>query len=222
MITNDKIIDFLDEKYKAIDDELADFRLQNEQDGVPLILKETEGFLNVLLDIIKPKNILEIGTAHGYSSIFFARKLPDAKITTIDRGQRMIPIAKENFDKWEEGKRINFITGDAIEVLDDLVESREKDKDFAPFDFAFIDAGKSHYKDFFERVEKLCTPGATIVCDNILMRGWIVDRSIEGGKRHRTNIKYMKQFLDYINERDDLTVSLLSSGDGLAVIKLKD
>lgn len=219
-ITNEKIIDFLNEKYKPLDDEIASFRLENEKDGVPLILRETEGFLNVLLDILKPKNILEIGTAYGYSSIFFARKIPDAMVTTIDRGKRMIPVAKSNFEKWDEGKRINFITGDAIEVLDELIESLEKNKDFAPFDFAFIDAGKSHYKDFFERVEKLCTKDATIVCDNILIRGWIVDRSIEGGKRHRTNIKYMKQFLDYINEREDLNVSLLSSGDGLAVIKL--
>ena len=82
-ITNEKIIDFLNEKYKPLDDEIASFRLENEKDGVPLILRETEGFLNVLLDILKPKNILEIGTAYGYSSIFFARKIPDAMVTNF-------------------------------------------------------------------------------------------------------------------------------------------
>lgn len=219
-IRNEKITEFIDEKYKAIDEKMSSFRLENEEDDVPLILKETEGFLSVLLDILKPENILEIGTAYGYSSIFFARKLPKAHITTIDRAPKMISEAKSNFEKWDEGKRINFITGDAIEILDQLVIDSKNNNDFKPFDFAFIDAGKSHYKDFFEKIEKLCTPNATIVCDNILIHGWIVDRSLEGGKRHRTNIKYMKQFIDYINERDDLNVSLLSSGDGLAIIKL--
>lgn len=221
-ITNEKVSEYLDLKYKPIDAELASFREYNENKDVPLILKETEGILSVLLDIVKPENILEIGTAYGYSAIFFAKKLPDSTITTIDRGQRMIPIAEETFKTWNEGKRINFLTGDAREVLDELFLQSYENEEFKKFDFAFIDAGKSHYKEFFDRVEKLCNPGAVIVCDNILMRGWLVDRSIEGGKRHRTNIKYMKQFLDYINERDDLTVSLLSSGDGLAIIRLNE
>ena len=91
-----------------------------------------------------------------------------------------------------------------------------------PFDFIFIDAGKSHYRDFFDRAEQLAAPGALIVCDNILMHGWTVDRSYEGARRHRTNVKYMRQFIEYINTREDLTVSLLSSGDGLAVIRLHE
>lgn len=221
-ITNEKISEYLDEKYIALDDELADFRKYNEENSVPLILKETEKFLSFLLDLTKPKKILEIGTAYGYSAIFFARKMPNATVTTIDRGQRMIPIAEETFKSWKEGERIDFRTGDARDVLDEMILESRGDKDFELFDFAFIDAGKSHYREFFDRVEKLCKPGSVVVCDNILMRGWIVDRSIEGGKRHRTNIKYMKQFLDYINEREDLSVSLLSSGDGLAVIKFNE
>ena len=221
-ITNEKIVEYLDGLYKPLDSEIENFRNVNEANGVPLILRETESFLGMLLSILKPKKILEIGTAYGYSSIYFARYLKDAEITTIDRGKRMIPIARENFDSWDEGSRINFLTGDADAVLDSLIEELRDSNSYELYDFAFIDAGKSHYREFFDRVEKLCKPGAVIVCDNILMRGWIVDRSIEGGKRHRTNIKYMKQFLQYINERDDLTVSLLSSGDGLAVIKLHE
>lgn len=217
-ITNDKVTEYLDSYYKALDDELAAFRAKNEENGVPLILRETESYLSMLLKIIKPKHILEIGTAYGYSAIFFARSCPDARITTIDRGQRMIPIATKTFEEWPEGKRIDFRTGDAREILDELADTDKDDL----YDFVFIDAGKSHYKEFFDRAEKLCKPGTVIVCDNILMRGWIVDRSYEGGKRHRTNIKYMKQFIEYINEREDLTVSMLSSGDGLAVIKLDE
>ena len=104
-----------------------------------------------------------------------------------------------------------------------MVEDRQRDPaSFEPFDFVFIDAGKSHYKEFFDRAEQLARPGALIVCDNILMHGWTVDRSYDGAKRHRTNVKYMRQFIEYITEREDQTVSLLSSGDGLAVIRLHD
>lgn len=218
-ITNDKVTEYLDSYYQPLDEELAAFRARNEENGVPLILRETESYLAMMLKILKPRHILEIGTAYGYSAIFFARSCPDARITTIDRGQRMIPIATKNFEEWPEGERIDFRTGDAREILDDMIFNKDKDD---LYDFVFIDAGKSHYKEFFDRAEQLCAPGTVIVCDNILMRGWIVDRSYEGGKRHRTNIKYMKQFIEYINEREDLTVSMLSSGDGLAVIKLNE
>lgn len=221
MITDERIVELINKHYQPLDKDMASFRAINEENGVPLILKETESFLSVLLRIIKPKNILEVGTAYGYSAIFFARCLPESRVTTIDRGKRMIPIASKNFEEWPEGNRIDFKTGDAISILDEMIEE-SKSSNFEKYDFAFIDAGKSHYREFFDRIEQLCNPGATIVCDNILMRGWIVDRSIEGGKRHRTNIKYMKQFIEYITEREDITVSLLSSGDGLAVIKLND
>lgn len=217
-ITNEKVTEYLDSFYRPVDDEMAAFREENEKNGVPLILRETESFLSMLLSVIKPRNILEIGTAYGYSAIFFARSLPGSKVTTIDRGQRMIPVAQANFEDWPEGDRIDFRTGDARDILDELIAEDREEK----YDFVFIDAGKSHYREFFDRAEQLCRPGAVIVCDNILMRGWIVDRSYEGGKRHRTNIKYMKQFIEYINEREDLTVSLLSSGDGLAVIRLHE
>lgn len=221
-ITNDKVTEYLDGYYKSIDNDLAEFRTRNEDNGVPLILRETESFLTMLISIIKPKNILEIGTAYGYSAVFFAKLCPEARITTIDRGQRMIPIAEENFEKMPEGNRIRFLTGDARDVLDEMIKDYDSDEKPEMYDFVFIDAGKSHYKEFFDRAEKMCKPGTVIVCDNILMRGWIVDRSFEGGKRHRTNIKYMKQFIEYINGRKDLTVSMLSSGDGLAIIRLNE
>ena len=221
--TNDKVTDYISSYYKPVDADLGEFREYNESNSVPLILKETESFLSLLLDMHRPHRILEIGTAYGYSALFFAKKLPEAHITTIDRNIHMIPIASASFEDRPEGSRIDFHTGDAVDVLDELVFEMKSDPDnFDYYDFVFIDAGKSHYKDFFDRAEQLVRPGALIVCDNILMHGWTVDKSYEGAKRHRTNVKYMRQFIEYINERDDLTVSLLSSGDGLAVIRIND
>lgn len=219
--TNDKVTEYLASYYRPLDDDLAALREYNESNNVPLILRETESFLSLLLDIIRPRRILEIGTAYGYSAVFFAKKMPDAVITTIDRSPHMIERARQVFDTREEGRRINFLTGSADEVLDGLIAEASND-DFARYDFVFIDAGKSHYREFFERAEKLISPDAVIVCDNILMHGWMVDSSFEGARRHRTNVKYMRQFIDYISEREDLTVSLLASGDGLAVIRAND
>lgn len=220
--TSDKVTEYIGSHYSALDDDLKAFREFNEENNVPLILRETESFLSLMLELLQPENILEIGTAYGYSAVFFARKMPDAHVTTIDRNEHMIPVAQKAFEERPEGSRIDFRTGDAEEILDQMIEERVSDPSGHEFfDFIFIDAGKSHYRDFFDRAEKLARPGAVIICDNILMHGWTVDRSYEGAKRHRTNVKYMRQFIDYINGREDLTVSLLSSGDGLAVIRLK-
>lgn len=219
--TSDKVTEYISSHYTPLDEDLRQFREYNEQNSVPLILRETESFLSLLLELAQPERILEIGTAYGYSALFFAKKMPQARITTIDRNEHMIPVASENFACRPEGSRIDFRTGDADAVLDQMIEEQAVNA-AGPFDFIFIDAGKSHYRDFFDRAEKLARPGALIVCDNILMHGWTVDRSYQGAKRHRTNVKYMRMFIDYIHERDDLTVSLLSSGDGLAVIRIND
>ena len=203
--------------------DLEEFRIFNEENHVPLILRETEMLLSILIDLTHPSRILEIGTAYGYSALFFAKKAPDAQITTIDRNEHMIPVAAENFASRPEGSRIDFRTGEASDVLDQMISENERENGGAGiYDLVFIDAGKSHYREFFDRAEKLSRPGALIVCDNILMHGWTVDKEFEGARRHRTNVKYIRQFIDYISERDDLTVSLLSSGDGLAVIRLDD
>ena len=220
--TSDKVTEYLSMFYKPLDEEMAEMRQYNEENGVPLILKETESFLSFILELTQPQRILEIGTAYGYSALFFAKKLPAAHITTIERSSRMIQVADSMFEDHPEGSRIEMLTGDADVILDQLAEEAESGGTGRRYDMVFIDAGKSHYRDFFDKALKLVNPGALIICDNILMHGWTVDRTYEGARRHRTNVKYMRQFIEYINGREDLTVSLLSSGDGLAVIRLHD
>ena len=221
--TDKTVIEYIDSYYRPIDEDLAELRRVNELNNVPLILRETEGFLSLLLDIVRPSHILEIGTAYGYSAVFFAKKMKNARITTIERSPHMIEAAERTFASRKEGDRIDLRTGDALEILDSMIsDSRSGSSCDDMYDFVFIDAGKSHYREFLERAEKLLVPGSIIVCDNILMHGWMVSRTIEGSKRHRTNVKYMRQFIEYIEGRDDLSVSLLSSGDGLAVIRYNE
>ena len=211
--------EFVDRQHKALDDDLSERRRSNEEEGVPLILSETEGILGLLLELTKPARILEIGTAHGYSALFFAKKLPDAHITTIERNPVMVQAAKSEFSSRKEGERIDFRVGDAAEILDDLVDELADADESEKFDFVFIDAAKSHYREFLEAAEKICTEKALIACDNILLKGWIVQAEGSAAKRHRTNIKYMKKFLEYLRSREDVEVSILTGGDGLAIIR---
>lgn len=210
---------FVDSYHRAVDEDLAVLRRSNEEEDVPLIFTETEEILGLLIGLTRPERILEIGTAHGYSSLFFAKKLPDAQITTIERNPVMIEAAKAEFASRKEGERIEFRTGDALDILDELVEKLSDADESEKFDFVFIDAAKSHYREFLEAAEKICTGDALIVCDNILLNGWIVQAEGSEAKRHRTSIKYMKKFLDYLNQRDDLEVSILTGADGLVIIR---
>ena len=213
--------EFIDGYHKPLDDDLAALRKQNEADGVPLILTETEAILRLLLDMKKPSRILELGTAHGYSALLFAKCCRDASVTTIDRNPGMTDYAKANFERYAEGKRIDFRIGEALDVLHELAGEINGASEDKRFDFVFIDAGKSHYSEFLEICENMCTEDAVIACDNILLKGWIVECEGKEARRHRTNIKYMRQFLDSISIRDDLDVTLLSGGDGLAVIRFR-
>lgn len=221
-ITNDKITEFINEYYTPVDEELGEFRARCEELEIPLILKETENYLTTMLSLIKPKKILEIGAAFGYSSLFFTRYLPDCTVTTLERSEYMYTNAQKNFEKYDKDKRVTMLIGDAIENLNKLIADAEKDEDFQPYDLVFIDAAKSHYKEFLELSEKLCHKGSVVICDNVLMKAYLVDKTFDPGRRHRTSVKRMKEFINYIYEREDLTVSLLSSGDGLAVIVFND
>ena len=220
-VIDEKLKDLIDGFHEPLDDELRELRESDESEGVPLIMRETEAVLRLLLGFVKPRRVLELGTAHGYSAMFFAKMLPDAHMTTIDRNPYMIDTAKERFASYSEGSRIEFRTGEALETLESIRDEMAASDDALRYDFVFIDAAKSHYKDFLEIIEDITTDNAYIVCDNILLKGWIVEGEGKEAKRHRTNIKYMRQFLEYIKERQDLEVTILSSGDGLAIIKRK-
>lgn len=211
--------ELVDSHHRAVDDDLAALRRSNEEEEVPLILAETEEILGLLAGITHPERILEIGTAHGYSSLFFAKKLPSARITTIERNPVMAEAAKAEFASRKEGERIDFRVGDAGAILDELADELADADESEKFDFVFIDAAKSHYREFFEAAEKICTKDAIIACDNILLKGWIVEAEGSAAKRHRTSIKYMKKFLGYLKDRDDLEVSILTGADGLAIIR---
>lgn len=267
-ITNDKITEYIRSFSPEKNQGLEALREQCIEERIPLILPETREFIRVLLSITKPSGILEIGTAWGYSSAFFAMTLKDVWITTIEKSQRTASRASFNHRKLGVSSRISIITGDGADILRYMNEMRMNpdaaeeellhrvkedpetafagapasvdDPEWEPdimttdrieqikeaserkYDFLFIDAAKSHYREFFDQGMSLLEPGSVILCDNVLMKASVIDSDYDGHRRHRTNVKRMTEFLDYINSRDDMVSSIISCGDGLALIKMKD
>ena len=209
-IVNPVVGDFLADKYKPVNEEFLTFRLGCEARDIPIILPDCESFILNLLKIKKPKRILEIGTANGYSACCFA-KSTGADVVTIEKDPDMAREARDNIKKLVLTQHVSVITGDAKTVLDNLDPG---------FDFVFIDAAKSAYREFFDKSVKLCASGAVIVCDNVLFKGMTADDKLDHNNKHRTNIRNLREFLKYINNLDYASTSVSAVGDGISMTVL--
>ncbi len=202
-INNEYITSFIE--FLSEDMDFLEIRKFAEKNHVPIMKTETKEFLKSLVLIAKPKSILEIGTAIGYSSLVF-NKYTNAQITSIELSEDMAKIARGNFKKYQAN--INLINDDAEKALTKINQG---------FDFVFIDANKANYKFYFDYVDKhLLNKGGIIVADNILFRGEVCkDDLIE--KRKITIVKRLRNFLAYITKREDYNTSIVPIGDGLSI-----
>ena len=139
-----------------------------EREHVPIMEPEGIEVLLQFLRIQRPQSILELGTAIGYSAIHMAETLPNVRIVTIERIEKRIQAAKENFAKSGYGDRITMIESDALEAFNDV-------KDYAPFDLIFVDAAKGQYRRFFELYEPLLNQDGIIITDNVLFKGLVAE-----------------------------------------------
>ncbi|WP_024620767.1 O-methyltransferase [Metaclostridioides mangenotii] len=207
-IVNEKVEDYIRNTLKdktGLLKELEDYAHEN---NVPIIHKEVSDMLNVLLKVQRPKRILEVGCAIGYSSIFFADTLDgDVEIITAERNEQMIEKAKENFKKAELENKITILEGDAEENLAEVE---------GEFDMIFIDAAKGQYKLFYDMVIDKLKVGGLLISDNILYKGMIAHDDFVV-RRKRTIVKRMRNYLDFICNCDYLTTSLIPIGDGVAL-----
>jgi predicted O-methyltransferase YrrM len=186
-------------------EELENYANEN---NVPIVHKEVAELLKVMLKIQKPKRILEVGCAIGYSSILFANALEgNCKITTVERNEDMIKVAKENIKKAGFENVITILEGDAVEKLNEVE---------GPFDMIFLDAAKGQYKLFYDMViDKLKIDGV-LISDNILYKGMVASDEYVI-RRKKTIVKRMRNYLDYICSCNYLDTSLLPMGDGVAI-----
>ena len=198
---------FIEDLLNDID--FIDIRKYAIENDVPIMNIQTKELIISILQIAKPKKILEIGTAIGYSSLCF-KKYTGADITTIELDTATAEIAKENFKKYNVN--INLINDDAMKALRNIDQG---------FDFVFIDANKSRYLDYFKLTSKLLNKGGIIIADNVLFRGEVCNDDIME-KRKNTLVKRLRNFLAYITDLEDFTTSVIPIGDGLTLSVRRD
>lgn len=176
---------------------------------VPIIRKEMQSFLRTILEMKKPKAILEVGTAVGFSALLMSEHVgEDCHITTIEKYEPRIPIAKENFKRAGKEHQITLLEGDAMEYLKNLE---------GPFDFIFMDAAKGQYIHFLPDILRLLSPGGVLLSDNVLQDGDIIQSRFAVERRNRTIHSRMREYLYTLTHHEELTTSLIPLGDGITL-----
>lgn len=202
----DVFINSLDSGNSPLLDEIETESLQNY---VPIIRKDMQGFLKFILAVRKPEKILEVGTATGFSALLMAENTSsDTMITTIEKYEKRIPVAKKNFKRAEKENRITLLEGDATDILKELT---------GEFDFIFMDAAKGQYLSFLPDVLRLLTPGGMLITDNVLQDGDVLESRYAVTRRNRTIHNRMREYLYELKNHPALDTVILTVGDGIAV-----
>jgi predicted O-methyltransferase YrrM len=176
---------------------------------VPVIRREMQSFIKVLLAMKQPKKILEVGTAIGFSTLLMCEYGPaDLMVTTIENYEKRIPIAKANFSKAGRESQITLLEGDAGEILKTLEGS---------YDLIFMDAAKGQYINWLPDVLRLMDTGSILLSDNVLQEGDIIESHYLVERRNRTIYKRMREYLYELKHHPSLTTSILPLGDGVTV-----
>ena len=198
---------------------LDNLEAEANRDNVPIIRKSMQRFLKLMLELKKPKNILEVGTAVGFSAILMAQySQSDCHITTIEKYEKRIPVAKENFLKSGFNDKITLIEGDAKDILNELLENKNGDDKFAGRDdMIFMDAAKGQYINFLPNAVKLLKKGGVLITDNVLQDDTVIQSKFTVVRRDRTIHKRMREYIRALMQSDELTTDILQLGDGISV-----
>ncbi len=209
MITDERItayINSLDSGDGVLCDEIA---REAAASFVPIIRRETAALLKTMVALKRPENILEVGTAVGYSALLMASVMPEGShITTIEKFEKRIPIARENFRRAGAEKKITLLEGDAGEILSGLSGN---------FDFIFMDAAKGQYIHWLPDLLRLLPPGGLLMSDNVLQNGSIVESRYAVERRDRTIHVRMREYLYTLKHMDEFETSVIPIGDGVAL-----
>ncbi len=203
-INHEYIIRYLRDLESEPDPYLAKLRAYAKEHAVPIAEPETAAFLRFLCTLKQPKQILEIGTAIGYSAITMAMAC-DADIVTMEREPELCIQARRNIEMAGYESRVTLLEGDASELLAGISQ---------PFDLVFIDAAKGQYRDFFDKISM--PAGGVVICDNVLYKGMTASDELLM-RRKVTIVKRLRSFLDYLYRHPSYETAVLPIGDGVAV-----
>lgn len=199
-------IDSLDRGNTPFLDEIEKYAIETQ---VPIIRKSMQSLLKFLLALAKPRNILEVGTAIGFSALLMSEYGPkDCHITTIEKYEKRIPIAKENFKRGGAENRITLLEGDATDILKELSDT---------YDLIFMDAAKGQYIHFMPDILRLLAPGGLLVSDNVLQDGDIIESRFAVTRRNRTIHARMRDYLYELKHHPNLETVILPVGDGVTL-----
>ena len=209
MITEERIAAYICSLEGPEDPVLQDIREEAQRDGVPIVRKETEALLSFFAELLRPKHILEVGAAVGYSAILLNMHQPEnGTLTTIENYAPRIPKALANFSRAGREDRITLLEGDAGEVLKELD---------GPYDLIFMDAAKAQYIVWLPEVLRLLSPEGVLISDNVLQDGDVPASRYAVTRRNRTIHTRMREYLYTLKHREDLSTMVLPLGDGVAV-----
>lgn len=212
MIIEDRFTTYIDSLNWQIPEYLKQVESQALADEVPIIRRSMQSLLSFVLRERRPKRILEIGTAVGFSGLLLREYAgEDAKIDTIEKVPQRIKAAKENFARYDTTGQIHLIEGDATEVLERLAEENKR------YDFIFMDAAKGQYLHFLEPILNMLSPWGMLVTDNVLQDGDIIESRYAITKRDRTIHKRMREYLYTLTHDDTLNTVILPVGDGVTL-----
>lgn len=209
MIVDERMVAFINSFDKGNTAFLNKIEKEAKETNVPIIRKEMQSFLKFILAFLKPQNILEVGTAIGFSALLMSEYAPlDCSITTIEKYEKRIPIAKENFRLAEKDDCITLLEGDATDILKELEGS---------YQLIFMDAAKGQYIHFMPDILRLLAPGGILISDNVLQDGDIIESRFAVNRRNRTIHSRMREYLYELKNHPQLETSILPVGDGITI-----
>ena len=214
MIIAERMAAFIDSLDQGNTPWLDEIEREALEAQVPIIRKPMQSLLKFLLAYAKPKQILEVGTAVGFSALLMSEYGPaDCHITTIEKYEKRIPVARENFKKAGAEDRITLMEEDAADILRELE---------GPYDMIFMDAAKGQYLHFMEDAMRLLAPGGLLISDNVLQDGDIVESRFAVTRRNRTIHARMREYLYELKHNPALETVILPVGDGVTLSLKKE
>lgn len=212
MIEDERIAAYISSLDRGKPSLLYDIEKEALEDHVPIIKRPVQNLLRFLINSKEPKNILEVGAAVGFSSIFMSEYMPeDCTITTIEKVPKRILKAKENMIKANKGQKIILLEGDATNILQELADKG------TVFDMIFMDAAKGQYLNFLPNILKLLSCGGILISDNVLQDKDVTESRYAVTRRNRTIHFRMREYLYTLTHLEELDTIVLPIGDGLTL-----